>query len=129
MILGIGTDLAVIERVEKAIRRHGERFARRILTDAELERYRNHPQPAAFLAKRFSAKEATAKALGTGIGAIGWHDMEIGRTEAGAPVMQLLGKASELAAKKGQNVICHLSITDDGGLAQSFVVLESRPEA
>lgn len=75
MILGIGTDLAVIERVAKAISRHGERFARRILTDAELERYRDHPQQAAYLAKRFAAKEATAKALGTGIGPISWQDM------------------------------------------------------
>lgn len=129
MILGIGTDLAVIERVDKAIARHGERFAQRILTELELQRYREHPQQAAFLAKRFAAKEATAKALGTGIGPISWQDMQVGRTEAGAPVMQLLGAAADKAAAKtaaDQTVVCHLSITDDGGLAQAFVVLEAR---
>lgn len=125
MILGIGTDLAVIERVEKAIDRHGERFAKRILTDVELARYRDHPQPAAYLAKRFAAKEATAKALGTGIGPISWQDMQVGRTEAGAPVMQLLGAAAAKVAHRNE-VVCHLSITDDGGLAQAFVVLEAR---
>ena len=125
MILGIGTDLAVIERVEKAISRHGERFAKRILTDLELARYREHPQPAAFLAKRFAAKEATAKALGTGIGPISWQDMQVGSTEAGAPVMQLSGAAAAKAAHHDE-VVCHLSITDDGGLAQAFVVLEAR---
>ena len=125
MILGIGTDLAVIERVEKAIDRHGERFAKRILTDVELARYRDHPQPAAYLAKRFAAKEATAKALGTGIGPISWQDMQVGRTEAGAPVMQLLGAAAVTVAQHDK-VVCHLSITDDGGLAQAFVVLEAR---
>ena len=125
MILGIGTDLAVIERVEKAISRHGERFAKRILTELELARYREHPQPAAYLAKRFAAKEATAKALGTGIGPISWQDMQVGRTEAGAPVMQLLGAAAAKVAHHNE-VVCHLSITDDGGLAQAFVVLEAR---
>jgi len=125
MILGIGTDLAVIARVEKAITRHGERFARRILTDIELERYQGHPHPAAFLAKRFAAKEATAKALGTGIGLISWQDMSVGHTSTGAPVMTLLGAAAEHVAQHS-NVVCHLSITDDGGLAQAFVVLEAR---
>lgn len=125
MILGIGTDLAVIERVAKAISRHGERFARRILTDAELERYRDHPQQAAYLAKRFAAKEATAKALGTGIGPISWQDMEVGRTGAGAPLMSLSGAAAERVAGHA-SVVCHLSITDDAGLAQAFVVLEAR---
>lgn len=128
MILGIGTDLAVIERVEKAINRHGDRFAQRILTESELERYRNHPHKSAFLAKRFAAKEATAKALGTGIGPISWQDMQVSRTEAGAPVMQLLGAAADVALAKvsgDQTLICHLSITDDGGFAQAFVVLEA----
>ncbi|WP_417596619.1 holo-ACP synthase [Oceanospirillum sp.] len=125
MILGIGTDLAVIARIENAINRHGERFAKRILTKSELERYGKHPQQAAYLAKRFAAKEATAKALGTGIGPISWQDMQVDRAESGAPVMVLSGAAAERIAAH-QDVICHLSITDDGGLAQAFVVLESR---
>ena len=125
MILGIGTDLAVIARIENAINRHGERFAKRILTDVELERYRGHPQPAAFLAKRFAAKEAAAKALGTGIGVISWQDMQVDRADSGAPIMVLSGMAAERVAAHHE-VVCHLSITDDGGLAQAFVVLESR---
>ena len=124
MILGIGADLVVIARIEKAIERHGERFAQRILTPDELERYRLHPQQAAFLAKRFAAKEATAKARGAGIGPISWQDMQVGRTDAGAPVMQLLGAAAEKVARHS-GVTCHLSLTDDGGLAQAFVVLEA----
>ena len=68
MILGIGTDLAVIERIGQTLERRGERFARRILTDNELERFRNHPHQVSYLAKRFAAKEAAAKAIGTGIG-------------------------------------------------------------
>jgi len=99
MILGIGTDLAVIERVEQALNRHGERFARRILTPDELVRFGQHAQPVAFLAKRFAAKEAAAKAIGTGIGAISWQDLEIRSLPSGAPELILLGAAS-FAAKR-----------------------------
>ncbi|OPX56146.1 holo-[acyl-carrier protein] synthase [Oceanospirillum multiglobuliferum] len=125
MILGIGTDLAVIERIETALSRHGERFAKRILTDAELAAFSQHPQPAAFLAKRFAAKEAAAKAIGTGIGAIGWHDLEVRRAESGAPQLVLLGRAAA-RYQQYRDLVCHLSITDEGGLAQAFVVLEAR---
>ncbi|MBB1485424.1 holo-ACP synthase [Oceanospirillum sediminis] len=125
MILGIGTDLAVIERVEQALNRHGERFARRILTSDELVRFGQHAQPAAFLAKRFAAKEAAAKAIGTGIGAISWQDLEIRSLPSGAPELILLGAAAE-RYQQYDHLVCHLSISDDAGLAQAFVVLEAR---
>lgn len=124
MILGIGTDLAVVERIEKALARHGDRFARRILTEPELERFFKHPQQASFLAKRFAAKEAAAKAIGTGIGAISWQDLEIRSAESGAPKLVLLGAAAE-RYQQYEHLVCHLSISDDGGLAQAFVVLEA----
>lgn len=125
MILGIGTDLAVIARIEKALTRHGERFAKRILTVAEMATFTTHPQPAAFLAKRFAAKEAAAKAIGTGIGVIGWHDLEIRRADTGAPQLVLLGRAAA-RYEHHTDLVCHLSITDEAGLAQAFVVLEAR---
>lgn len=124
MILGIGTDLAVIERIEKAIVRHGNRFARRILTDYELECYAQHARPAAYLAKRFAAKEAASKALGTGIGVVSWHDLEVRSTPSGAPELKLYGAAAA-RYQEYPAIRCHLSITDEAGLAQAFVVIES----
>ena len=125
MILGIGTDLAVIERIGQTLERRGERFARRILTDNELERFRNHPHQVSYLAKRFAAKEAAAKAIGTGIGKISWQDLEVRSAESGAPQLVLLGAAAERYQDYPQ-LVCHLSISDDGGLAQAFVVIEAR---
>ena len=97
-MLCTGIDLIEIERIEKAIEHHGERFLKRVFTPGELAEVRNSP---ASLAARFAAKEAVAKALGTGIGAVGWQEIEILRGPANQPVLYLHGSASELARKLG----------------------------
>lgn len=108
MTIAIGTDIVEIERVANVLARQGEKLSTRILTPLEMERYNrisNQAVKVAFLAKRWSAKEAIAKALGTGIAkGVGWQDMEISNNELGAPEVQLMGIAksrlSELKAKK-----------------------------
>mgnify|MGYP003137110080 CR=1 FL=1 len=86
MIRGIGTDLVLVSRIEAALGRQGERFARRILTPDEFARFADHGQPARFLAKRFAAKEAIMKALGTGLaGGLSWQHMQIDRDPLGGP--------------------------------------------
>ena len=100
MILGIGTDLVLVSRIEAVLGRQGERFARRILTDAELERFRQHGQPARYLAKRFAAKEAVIKALGETSGA-SLKDIEILADDRGKPLVKLHGKARKRAQALG----------------------------
>ena len=86
MIFGIGTDLCDIGRIERALARFGERFAERILVASELERFRRHRKPAAYLAKRFAAKEAFSKALGTGIRfPVNWHNVWVENARSGKP--------------------------------------------
>ena len=121
MILGIGTDMVTIARIEDVLARHGERFARRILAPAEYALFRRSTRPASYLAKRFAAKEAASKALGTGIGQISWHDLEIRNDERGAPLLVLHGRAA--SARVGART--WLSISDGGGMAVAFVVIES----
>lgn len=124
MIVGIGNDLARIDRFAAGMARHGERFAQRLLGPAELARYHLHPQPAAFLAKRFAAKEAFLKALGTGLRhGMRWGEIEVVNDALGRPSLQLSGRARELAEAAGV-VTHHLSLSDDDGLALAFVVLE-----
>ncbi|MBD3897489.1 holo-ACP synthase [Halomonas sp. ML-15] len=124
MILGIGTDLARIDRFAAAMARHGERFARRLLGPSELSRYHQHPQPAAFLAKRFAAKEAFVKALGTGLRqGMRWTEIEVANDALGRPSLVLAGRAREQAEAAGVATL-HLSLSDDDGLALAFVVLE-----
>ncbi|MEF1184427.1 holo-ACP synthase, partial [Vibrio sinaloensis] len=101
-IVGLGTDIAEIERVEKALARSGEPFARRILTDTEFERFKSLKQQGRFLAKRFAAKEAASKALGTGIAmGVTFHDFNVTNDQHGAPILTLSDKAAELAKTKG----------------------------
>lgn len=136
MIIGIGTDLVAIKRIEDILYRMGSSFRNKIFTPREQEQANTRPnsQQVAFYAKRFAAKEATAKALGTGIGSsAGWQDIEILSQPSGAPTLHLSGKALEtaqkLAQKKGKtpnasNLQIHLSLADDT-FAQAFVVIES----
>ncbi|PAU75745.1 holo-ACP synthase [Halomonas salipaludis] len=124
MILGIGNDLARIDRFTAGMARHGERFAQRLLGPSELARFHHHPQPAAFLAKRFAAKEAFLKALGTGLRhGMRWTEIEVVNDTLGRPSLSLAGRAREQAQAAGV-VTLHLSLSDDDGLALAFVVLE-----
>jgi holo-[acyl-carrier protein] synthase len=129
MILGIGSDLIDIRRVEKTLDRYGERFLRRVFTDIERKKSDRRRQRAASYAKRFAAKEACAKALGTGLNAgVFWRDMGVVNLPSGKPTMRLTGgAAARLAAivPAGHAPVIHLTITDDGPLAQAFVVIEA----
>lgn len=124
MLLGIGTDLARIERFEALLQRRGAAITQRLLTPAEQQAMQAAGNPAAYLAKRFAAKEALLKALGTGLRAgLSWQQMEVSNDPLGKPLMQLNGKAAELAAELGVKCI-HLSISDERDMALAFVVLE-----
>ncbi len=125
-IAGLGTDIVDIERIEAVLNRSGEAFAERILTDSELSSYqgRSPKQRANFLAKRFSAKEAASKALGTGIAqGVTFHDFIICHDENGKPCLNLYNKAKDLADAMGVTHI-FLSISDEKRYAVSTVILE-----
>src|SRR5690554_5606719 len=112
MILGIGNDLARIDRFAAGMARHGERFAKRLLGTHELECYAWHPQPAAYLAKRFAAKEAFVKALGTGLRqGMRWTEIEVLNDALGRPFLHLTGQARERAQTAGVTTT-HLSLSD-----------------
>ncbi|SFX62604.1 holo-ACP synthase [Marinospirillum alkaliphilum] len=124
MLLGIGTDLARIERFEALLQRRGDAIARRLLTPTEQQAMQQAASPAAYLAKRFAAKEALLKALGTGLrDGLSWQQLEVSNDALGKPLLQLSGKAAELAAAMGVQQI-HLSISDERDMALAFVVLE-----
>ena len=124
MIFGVGTDIVEIERIRKAMERWGERFAQRILCAPELSRFRKHTQPAAYLAKRFAAKEAFTKALGTGIKApANWHGVWVANLPSGKPVLQYTPELKALLEGK-QISQSHLSLADERGLAVATVILE-----
>ena len=124
MILGIGTDLCDIGRIERALGRFGERFAERILVDSELERFHRHRKPAAYLAKRFAAKEAFSKALGTGIHfPVNWHNVWVENASSGKPSLKFSKPLAALLKRRGiANV--YVSLTDEIGMACAFVVVE-----
>ena len=124
MIIGIGTDVASIPRIEKVLARFGERFVNRILTPQERVRYERTRLKASHLAKRFAAKEAFSKAIGTGIHPpFKWHSISVGRDERGKPG---LVPSAEMAAHLASLGVTHshVSLTDDAGVAVAFVVLE-----
>jgi holo-[acyl-carrier protein] synthase len=131
MILGIGSDLCDIRRIEKTLARHGERFSQRIFTQIERNRAERKANRAATYAKRFAAKEACAKALGTGMNrGVFWRDMGVINQRSGQPTLILTGGAAErLAAMTpaGHEAVIHLTITDEHPYAQAFVVIEARP--
>ncbi|MCG9785738.1 holo-ACP synthase [Vibrio barjaei] len=124
-IQGLGTDIAEIERVEKALARSGEAFAQRILTDNELAQFQQLKQQGRFLAKRFAVKEAASKALGTGIAhGVTFQDFEVSNDDNGKPILTLTKKAAEIAASMGVTSN-HLSISDERHYAVATVIFES----
>jgi holo-[acyl-carrier protein] synthase len=124
MIYGVGTDVVEIGRIEKALARFGERFARRILCEPELTRFNKHRMPAAYLAKRFAAKEAFTKALGTGIHApANWHGVWVRNLPSGKPVLEFSENLSKLLLQR-KILHSHLSLTDERGVAMATVILE-----
>ncbi len=129
MIIGLGSDLADIRRIEETLERFGERFIQRIFTDLERSRSERKADRAASYAKRFAAKEACAKALGTGLRAgVFWRDMGVVNLRSGAPTMALTGGAAKrlvAITPAGLHPRIHLSLTDDHPYAQAFVVIEA----
>ncbi|GAB3488740.1 holo-ACP synthase [Marinomonas epiphytica] len=127
MIIGIGTDLVEIERIEQSMEKLGERFAKRILTAYELEQWRklSHIGKAnAFIAKRFAAKEAAVKALGTGIGqGVSFQHFTIKNKTSGQPYLEV---EASIEARFDVETVWHLSITDERKYAQAFVILEAK---
>jgi holo-[acyl-carrier protein] synthase len=131
MILGIGSDLASIERIEGTLSRFGARFRDRVFTVDEQARAEGRPRAvAATYAKRWAAKEACSKALGTGLRmGISWRDMAVGNLASGQPVMQVTGWAEarlRALTPAGHEAIIHVTLTDDHPWAQAFVVIEAR---
>ena len=131
MIIGLGSDLIDIRRIEKSIERHGERFTERVFSAGERQRAESRGARIASYAKRFAAKEACAKALGTGLSfGVYWRDMGVVNLPSGKPTMQLTNGAARVLAHlvpKGHAPHIHLTITDDGGMAQAFVIIEALP--
>ena len=131
MILGIGTDLANIDRIAGVLDRHGDRFRNRVFTDIEQAKAGRRRDVAGTFAKRWAAKEACSKALGTGLRmGIAWKDMAVSNLRTGQPVMHVTGWARErldAMTPPGFEAIIHVTLTDDHPWAQAFVVIEARP--
>jgi len=131
MILGIGSDLIDIRRIEKSLERHGERFVVRIFTEVERARAENRAGRVASYAKRFAAKEACSKALGSGISeGVFWRDMGVVNLPSGRPTMHLTGGAAEKLERltpPNHRAVIHLTITDEFPMAQAFVIIEAVP--
>jgi len=132
VILGLGNDLIDIRRIEKTIAAHGERFLNRVYTDIERAKSDRRAQRAASYAKRFAAKEACAKALGTGLNhGVYWRDMGVVNLPGGKPTMALTGgalKRLEKITPQGMRAQIDLTITDDFPLAQAIVIISAVPE-
>ena len=133
MILGIGTDLANIERIQGTLNRFGDRFRNRVFTEVEQAKAEQRKDVAGTYAKRWAAKEACSKALGTGLSmGIAWRDMSVTNLKTGQPTMAVTGWAADrLAAMtpEGHEAVIHVTLTDDHPWAQAFVVIEARPIA
>lgn len=131
MIIGLGNDLCEIVRVERTLARYGERFTNRCFTEIERQKSDRRAQRAASYAKRFAAKEACAKALGTGMSfGVYWRDMGVVNLPSGKPTMRLTNGAARVLSSlvpPGMRPHIHLTITDDGGIAQAFVIIEALP--
>ncbi|MEY4982879.1 MAG: hypothetical protein RIR62_1145 [Pseudomonadota bacterium] len=130
MILGIGSDLANIERIEATIARFGDRFKTRVFTETERRKAEGRADVAGTYAKRWAAKEACSKALGTGLRmGISWRDMAVTNLRSGQPVMHVTGWAAERLRQmtpEGHEAVIHVTLTDDHPWAQAFVVIEAR---
>lgn len=131
MILGIGTDLANIERIERTLDRFGDRFRNRVFTETEQQKAERRKDTAGTYAKRWAAKEACSKALGTGLRmGISWKDMAVRNLQTGQPVMEVTGWALERLNQMtppGHEAIIHVTLTDDHPWAHAMVVIEARP--
>ena len=131
MILGIGSDLSDIRRIQASLERFGDRFKARVFTELERARSDRKADAAASYAKRFAAKEACAKALGTGMRrGVFWRDMGVVNMRSGQPTLALTGGALARLREMtpaGMTAMIHLSLTDDHPYAQAFVIIEARP--
>ncbi len=131
MILGIGTDLANIDRIAGTLERFGDRFRNRVFTPIEQAKAERRADTPGTYAKRWAAKEACSKALGTGLRmGISWKDMAVSNLHTGQPVMHVTGWAKERLAEMtppGHEAIIHVTLTDDHPWAQAFVLIEARP--
>jgi holo-[acyl-carrier protein] synthase len=131
MIIGLGNDMVDIRRIEKTLERYGGRFVERIFTEIEQKKSDGRAQRAASYAKRFAAKEACSKALGTGFHrGVFWKDMGVVNEPSGRPTLQLTGGAKKQLDRitpKGHRAQIHLTITDDFPYAQAIVVIEALP--
>ena len=132
MIIGIGNDLCNIERIEKTLERFGERFETRVFTETEIALARRRRRTAETYAKRFAAKEACAKALGTGVPRRGvhWKHLGVVNLPTGKPTLALTGGAAkrlEALMPEGHEAIIHLTITDDHPWAEAHVIIEAIP--
>ena len=129
MILGVGNDIIDIRRIEQTIARYGDRFLQRVFTDTERLKSDRRQARAASYAKRFAAKEACAKALGTGLRrGVYWRDMGVVNLRSGRPTMALTGGAAEQLRRitpQGSEAHIHISLTDDFPLAQAMVVISA----
>ncbi|MGE0875725.1 MAG: holo-ACP synthase [Burkholderiales bacterium] len=124
MIYGVGTDIIEIARIAATLQRFGGRFAQRILCEPELRRFESHRQPANYLAKRFAAKEAFTKALGTGIHApANWHGVWVGNLRSGKPVLEFSAPLATLMKARGVG-LAHVSLSDERAFAMATVILE-----
>jgi holo-[acyl-carrier protein] synthase len=124
VIYGVGTDVVEIGRIQNALERFGERFARRILCEPELRRFHGHRLPANYLAKRFAAKEAFTKALGTGIHApANWHGVWVRNLPSGKPVLEFSDALKQLLSQRKIST-AHVSLTDERGITMATMILE-----
>jgi holo-[acyl-carrier protein] synthase len=131
MIIGLGSDLCDVRRIEQVLERHGERFLSRIFTDAERAKAERRANRADTLAKRFAAKEACAKALGTGLRrGVFWRDMGVVNLPGGRPTMKLTGGALarlQAITPAGHQAQIDVSLTDEGPTAQAIVIISAVP--
>ena len=131
MIVGLGNDLCDISRVQEVLDRYGDRFTHRCFTEIERAKSDRRAQRAASYAKRFAAKEACSKALGTGMSwGVYWRDLGVVNLPSGKPTMKLTNGAARALSRlvpPGHEPHIHLTITDDGGMAQAFVIIEALP--
>lgn len=131
MILGIGTDIANIDRIARVLDRYGDRFRNRVFTEVEQRKSERRRDVAGTYAKRWAAKEACSKALGTGLRmGIAWKDMGVYNLRTGQPRMQLTGWAADRLrdmTPEGYRATVHVTLTDDHPWAQAFVIIEALP--
>ena len=132
MIIGLGSDLCDIRRIQSSLDRFDQRFTHRVFTEIERARSERKGDRAASYAKRFAAKEACAKALGTGMRlGVFWRDMGVVNLKSGAPTLALTGGAAErllAITPAGMRAVIHLSLTDEVPYAQAFVIIEALPQ-